>query len=221
MARVDQKNLPDFWINGHFRLFISHISKNKAGAAKLQSSLRRFHISGFVAHSDIQPTREWENEILQALRTSDALIALLHTGFHESKWTDQEIGIAIGRDLLAVSISFGETPYGFLGRYQALQGTGKSYDQLAEEVFRILRIHHRTRRRISEALVDKMGKSTSFNEALDTMKLIEGVEYWDYMLSNELRSHKTSNSQVHGAYTVPQRIDQHIRRWSKDYEIPF
>ena len=121
-------DLPDFWEKGYFRLFISHISKNKGPAAKFRESLADFHISGFVAHSDIQPTRVWENEILQALHTSDALVALLHTGFHESPWTDQEIGVAIGRNLLSLSIAFGETPYGFLGRYQALQGKGKSYD---------------------------------------------------------------------------------------------
>jgi len=43
---------------------------------RLQSSLRRFGISAFVAHVDIDPTKEWQDEIEAALFSMDALAAI-------------------------------------------------------------------------------------------------------------------------------------------------
>lgn len=209
-----------YWKSGYFRVFITHISRHKQAAAKLQASLLHHQISSFVAHSDIQPTREWENEILSALRSADALIALLHKGFHDSHWTDQEIGIAIGRDLLALSISFSETPYGFIGRYQALRGRGKSYSRLAEEAFRIFLTHPQSRRKIAEALVNRFSESDTFEQAKRHMTLLESVEYWDDRLSKAARDAVERNSQISDAWGVSHRVESLIRKWKSD-EIPF
>jgi TIR domain len=88
-----------FWKQGHFRLFICHLAERKDFATSLQDGLANFHISAFVAHRDIEPTREWQDEIELALNTADAFVALLAEGFHASKWTDQEIGFAMGRGI--------------------------------------------------------------------------------------------------------------------------
>jgi len=64
---------PDFWDDGMFRLFISHLAANKKTAATLQDALRNFGISSFVAHNDIMPTTEWEDQIELALSTCDAI----------------------------------------------------------------------------------------------------------------------------------------------------
>jgi hypothetical protein len=60
------------WEANHFRLFISHLSVFKAKVGELQMALRRYGISGFVAHVDIEPTREWQDEIESALLSMDA-----------------------------------------------------------------------------------------------------------------------------------------------------
>src|SRR5579863_7546192 len=57
--RVD----PPFWRKDMFRLFISHLAVHRDDAAKLQAALEPFGISSFVAHNDIEPTLEWQNEI--------------------------------------------------------------------------------------------------------------------------------------------------------------
>src|SRR5579864_284294 len=49
---------PSFWRSGQFRLFLSHIEKFKVEATELQQHLSNFHISAFVAHRDIEPTKE-------------------------------------------------------------------------------------------------------------------------------------------------------------------
>ena len=91
--RVD----PQFWRKGMLRLFISHLATYKVFAADLQAELLSYGISSFVAHSDIEPTSEWQTQIETALASCEALVALLHEKFHESKWADQEIGFAMGR----------------------------------------------------------------------------------------------------------------------------
>jgi hypothetical protein len=85
------------WPRDHFRLFLSHVSSFKIPTADLRKELLDFNVAGFVAHEDIEPSAEWQREIERALGEMDALVALLTTGFTESRWTSQEVGWAFGR----------------------------------------------------------------------------------------------------------------------------
>ena len=84
---------PAYWQPGHFRLFVSHASQKRASAHRLKEALAPFQIAAFVAHDDIEPTKEWQAEIETALRTMDALVAIISPEFVLSKWCDQEVGI--------------------------------------------------------------------------------------------------------------------------------
>jgi hypothetical protein len=90
---------PEYWKDGHLRVFISHLTAHCKQAADLQTAMRRYGMRGFVAHNDINPTVEWQIEIETALATCDVLVALLHPDFVASKWCDQEIGYALGRGI--------------------------------------------------------------------------------------------------------------------------
>jgi nucleoside 2-deoxyribosyltransferase len=92
------------------------VSKLKVETVDLAERLSEYGVTGFVAHEDIEPTKEWEEEIRLALTTCDALAALLRDGFRASTWTDQEVGFAIGRGILVVPIRMGLDPYGFMAR---------------------------------------------------------------------------------------------------------
>lgn len=129
---------PKFWRQGDFRLFISHLAKYKDEAAEFQIFLSRKGISSFVAHNDIEPTKGWMDEILSALETAQAMVALFREGFHQSNWTDQEIGYAMGRRLLIIAVRSGQDPYGFIGQFQALNGVGKEPEQLANGIYQHL-----------------------------------------------------------------------------------
>jgi hypothetical protein len=144
---------PPFWRKRMFRLFISHLSSERALAGQLQETLLTHGISAFVAHSDIEPTAEWLSQIETALATADSLVALLHPDFHQSKWTDQEIGFAMGRGLPVFAVRYGQDPYGFIGRFQAFAGGGKTPGALARELFDAYRKHKQTQKRMAEVLV--------------------------------------------------------------------
>lgn len=202
---------PVFWRTGMFRLFLSHLSEKRAVATNLQTVLLDYGISGFVAHNDIEPTAEWLIEIETALATCDALVALLHKDFHASKWTDQEVGFAMGRGVPVYTIRFGEDPYGFVGRFQAFNGGGKSADALARELFDAYRKNKQTQRKMSEVLVSLFEQSGSFAEAKARIGYLEELEVWEPSFATRLRAATKGNSQVSGSWGVPERVQKLLK----------
>jgi hypothetical protein len=65
----------------------------------------------------------------------DAFIALMTDNFHESDWTDQEVGYAFARGIPIVAVRLGRNPYGFIGKFQ---GLASRWDTAAVDVAKIL-----------------------------------------------------------------------------------
>jgi len=209
--RVD----PPFWRKGMLRVFVSHLAIHRAFAAQLQELLLDFGISCFIAHNDIEPTQEWQTQIETALATCEALIALLRSDFHASNWTDQEIGFAMGRGVPTYSVRLGQDPYGFIGRFQAFNGNGKSAGQLARELFDAYRKNKETQRRMSEIVVGLFEQSGSFAEAKTYAGYLEALEIWEPSFSARVRAAATSNSQIAESWGVPGRVDALVKKWAK------
>jgi len=195
------------------RLFLSHLAVNKKFAGELRDALLPYGISAFVAHTDIEPTLEWQVQIETALSTCEALVALLHDKFHASNWTDQEIGFAMGRRVPAFAVRLGETPYGFIGRFQAFSGNGKLPSDLAREIFDAFRKNKQTQRKMSEAIVALFEDSYSFAEAAKRMGFLDALEVWDQSFPARLRAAVQSNNQVSGSWGIPQRVEKLIAKW--------
>ncbi|WP_316227191.1 MULTISPECIES: toll/interleukin-1 receptor domain-containing protein, partial [unclassified Bradyrhizobium] len=206
---------PAFWQNGMLRVFLSHLAVHKVKAAKLQEAFLEFGISCFVAHTDIEPTATWQTEIETALATCDALIALLHPGFHASDWTDQEIGFAMGRGLPIFSVRVGEDPYGFIGRFQAFNAKGKETETLAREIFDAFRKNKQTEQRMSEVLVGMFEHSRTFAEAKSRIGLLEDIKAWRPTFSSRLLAAIDANSQISGSWGVPERAMALVKKWKK------
>jgi hypothetical protein len=211
---------PAFWRKGMFRLFISHLAVQKSWASQFQEALLPFGISGFVAHSDIEPTTEWQNQIETALLTCDALIALLHEKFHESKWTDQEVGFAMGRGVPVYSVHFGEAPYGFIGRFQAFSGSKTDPAGLAHQVFKAYYKNKQTRKAMSEVLVRLFEQSGSFLEAKARIGYLEELEDWEPSFAKRILSAVDTNGQVNGSWGVPGRVERLVEKWSGMHRSP-
>jgi TIR domain len=142
---------PAIWEGSNdFRLFISHLSKDKDKAHKLKLMLAPFHIACFVAHDDIEPTKEWQHEIEQGLFSMDAMLCVLTTGFKDSVWTQQEIGCAIGRGVRIFSLKMEEDPCGFIGKSQAILRRKRTAEQIAAELNSLLIGDKQTKERMAE-----------------------------------------------------------------------
>jgi TIR domain len=172
---VDQ-SAAKFWLPGYFRLFLSHLSTFKEKTSQLQQALKPYGVSGFVAHEDIDPTLEWQTEIEKALHTMDALAAILTPGFRESAWTDQETGFALGRGVLVIPIRRGLDPYGFIARFQGIQGSSRTVAQVAEEIFLALIRNGRTKGRIADVLAQLLLFARTGQDATHWLELLKRFE---------------------------------------------
>ena len=210
---------PSFWQAGFFRVFISHLAEFRRFTGDIQRELMFYGMSAFVAHNDIDPTAEWQNEIELGLATCDAMLVLPHPGFHESYWTDQEIGYAMGRGAMIATVRLGLDPYGFIGRFQALDGHEKSAKALACELFDILRRHPKTQRRVAHGIVECFAQSNSFDVARQNMSLLEQLAHWDASLSDHARTALKENDQLHNAWGVPERLTMFIERMEGEMQV--
>ncbi len=138
-----------------FRLFISHISKDKLKATRLKECLAAYGIAGFVAHEDILPTLEWQDEIMRGLKTMDAMVAIHTIGFSQSTYTQQEVGFALGRGVKIISLEMGEQPTGFISRHQSLPRRSRMAEDIAKEISDLLLADSRTQERMQAAKAQK------------------------------------------------------------------
>jgi len=201
------------WTENYFRLFISHTSSQKDTAQALKLALANFNVSCFVAHDDIEPTRQWQDEIEEALRSMDALTAVLTPGFHESKWTDQEVGYAMGSGRLILPLRYGADPHGFIGKFQGYTiKAGTEYAIIASEIAAILNRHPVTSRRLAEALVHRFEESWSFDRAKSTMSMLEECPVIPDELLQRIEAASKNNSQISDAFGVLDRIKSLVKK---------
>lgn len=197
-----------FWLPGHFKLFLSHISAFKKQTALLRFALMDFGISGFVAHEDIEPTKEWLIEIEKALWSMDALAAILMPGFHESSWTDHETGIAIGRGVLVVPIRRGLDPYGFIGKFQGVPAHERSVMQVAEAVFKVLATNRKSKARMLDCLVDLLLLTTSTVDAKRKLHRLRQIDSIPQQHLEKIRTNAPKNEALMNSEEVVSTINE-------------
>lgn len=153
------------WDEGVLRIFLSHKTEFKRETKELKDEFLRYGVASFVAHEDIEPTLEWLDEIERALSTMHVMVPLLTEKFSDSRWTDQEIGVAIGRGVPIVSVRLGKDPYGFIGKYQGMQGAGKSVKELAKTLLGLFLRSEKIKATAAEAFVFAVERAASWDHA--------------------------------------------------------
>lgn len=153
---IGEKVDDSMWQRGYFRLFISHSSKFKKKTSHLKICLRPYGIDAFVAHDDIQISKNWAIELENTLFTMDALAAILTDDFKSSEWCDQEVGIALGQKKLVIPIARNQEPYGIMGQIQGLMIQNQSLlaKEVAKRVWNIIINDKRTSTVYWEKLID-------------------------------------------------------------------
>jgi TIR domain len=200
-----EKGATRAWAAGTFRLFISHPTIFKGPASRVSGQLPPWGVDAFVAHEDIEPTRKWQDEIESALRTCDALMALLTPDFLKSKWCDQEVGFAIARRVLVVPVKVGIDPHGFMGQYQAItvspEPNSSSPYEVAHAVFDALARNPNTAGILAPAIARRYANSDSYRNTIDVFPLLEAMSAsaWTPAMAEEVTRASMANSQVRDA----------------------
>jgi len=220
VAPVDVERL---WKPGMFRLFLSHVSKHKVAVSKLKLQLGKYGIASFIAHEDIEPSLEWQNEIELALRSMHVLVALLTPDFHQSKWTDQEVGIALGKGTLVIPVRLGLDPYGFMGKVQGLPGDLDFPAGIASSLVDLLLKHKTTTDKMQEALIVGLEQAASFDASKVVTKKIAGLRHISTAQLERMEAAVKKNSQVKNSFDVPERIQQIVQRFRPQVaeDMPF
>lgn len=221
------------WKPGYFRLFISHLSEYKESASNLKECLQNYGIDGFVAHEDITPSKEWEQEIEAALFSLDALCAIVVPGFEKSNWCDQEVGIALGRKKMVFSIKKGKNPYGFFGKYQAVPSQETAND-MAKVLTRAICVNEFTREEYFTKLVNLVLNASAETLALKFIRVLSKADYLDKKYVNLLHDNFAGNQTIMKKNVLEtvnplfQRFglsELHIKRpttnQSEDMDLPF
>jgi hypothetical protein len=198
-ADVPTGDDPGVWTPGQLRLFVSHLSAHKEFVGAVSGYLAQDGVTGFVAHTSIQPSKEWEDVIEAALRTCDAMLVLLHEGFHASKWCDQEVGFGLARKIPTLPVIIEEMPYGFMSKYQAVQGRGVNAFQLAAKISDWLVSTPTTQPAMTESLVTALERSFSYDRTRRVVTLLRLLPRFTSEQLHRLREAAHNNDQVNQA----------------------
>ena len=199
------------WGDGKFKLFLNHVSAHKVSIGKLGTALSVYGVSPFVAHVDIEPSLEWRDEIEIALRSMDALAALVTPEFHASPWTDQEVGWAFGRGVLTLPVMLGATPYGFLGKFQGVPGGDlQRPEDLSALIVKALLGNRQTHAEMRRALVAAFAAVFTYKQAkLVSEILVQLTDFTDEEKSAIWKAYD-DNSQIKDSYGVRGALVQAI-----------
>lgn len=194
-------NSLSIWKSDHIRLFISHRDVHKVGANQLANLLEEFGISSFVAHDTIEPMATWQNEIVKGLETMEIMLVYLTDEFHESVWTNQEIGFALGRNIPIISLKLGKTdPKGFIGERQALKLNPHNMQQTVLDIYKLISEKLGNKHRLQTALIRSFCNSPDFSETKKRFERINSVV--ETLTSDEVAEISKAfneNTQLHNA----------------------
>jgi len=123
----------------------------------------------------------------------DALAALMTEDFHESEWTDQEVGFALGPHVPIIPLRLGQKPYVFLARIQALSC---NWDNAAESIVKLLITYDG----MFDAYLQAIRDCGSYDNANLLSKILSSIEKLDDDQIAELVDAYNSNGQVYDSY---------------------
>lgn len=215
------------WRAGMLRVFISHVTSDRSIAVALKAQLAGYGIDAFVSHEDISPTADWHREIELALQSMDALLAIVSSNFHESLWTDHEVGWAMGRGVLLLPISLGGVPYGLFGKIQSLRmerADSSAIYAVAPKVVDSIVDDIRCKNQLRPALVARFCGANSFAMAKELWRLVERLGELSALEKEAVWRACRENAQISGAFGVTDSVRRHIGgppSESKPLEVPF
>lgn len=200
------------------KIFISYSHKDKELAGNMKVLLHQeFKFDVFLAHEDIKPTRVWENEILSELRLCDVLILIISEHYYNSEWTDQEVGFALGRDVLIIPVKVNADPRGFLKKYQAL--SYRKVEKTCKPILKPIVENENLREAILNLLIRNFGLSYNFDKAGENIEtLLEFDRYLSTGQKNEILSLAKINNQITGSSWAKSKLRVFINEYKEELE---
>lgn len=205
---TEEENADDVPIgkNKEIRIFLSYSTLNKIGAGKIKTWLSNMGFNVFLAHEDIEPSLEWQTVIIQNLESCHIFIPIITKEFVQSKWTDQESGIAFTRKKLIIPISVdGNNPHGFIGIYQGLPMDREYMEKAFVKIVKAIIKNKKYASVVIDLLINSLGSSRTFASSEWKTSIISEYESFTKEQFDLLLKTSAENSQIYIA--AGSRID--------------
>jgi hypothetical protein len=156
------------------RIFFSYSTDDKEIVGKIKLYLEEMGFEVFLAHEDISPCEEWQDEIIKNLQRCDIFIPLLTDNFMKSEWTNQEIGIAVDANKFIIPLQVDIKPPGFLGHIQSLKISPAEVIGLnpAQQIFALIKNKSKFGKDMKNFVIKQLEDSGSFEAASARSKLL-------------------------------------------------
>ena len=154
----------------------------------------------------------------------EVMLAFLTDNFHESAWTNQEIGYALGKAIPIISVKFErKDPIGFIGTKQALRGDINHAEQSAAAIYKLLVEKLGQHGRLRQTLVSAFCTTPNFNETRDRFdRLGEIISTLSDDEVDQIQAAYSSNEQLNGAFYLiyHDRLINFMKRCTgKEFEL--
>lgn len=194
------------WTHGYIRVFISHKAEYKREVGELKDRLEAFGISCFVAHEAIEPMQAWEDEIRKALFSMEVLLVFLTDDFQNSKWTDQEVGVAIGRGIPIIPLKLQtKNPHGFIAKIQAVSGAINNIEEAVTTIRKTIVEKIDRDGRLKAAAIESFANSKSYDDARDRFIILKEYKKFNEDEISRIIEAYNFNSQLYGAIYLDNR----------------
>jgi len=202
------------------RIFFSYSTIDKEIVGKLKSYLEEMGFEVFLAHEDISPCEEWQDEIIKNLKRCDIFIPLLTDNFMKSEWTNQEIGIAIYGDKFIIPLQVNIKPPGFLGRIQSLklnpdEEIGAYH---AQQIVGLIKNKSKFGKDMKNFVIKQLEDSGSFEDASARSKLLRDFKDFSKEEINRIINITISSRCIHDSFSARRVLKSFFKKYEADIE---
>jgi hypothetical protein len=196
------------------KIFLSYSTKDKKLAGKIKYGLEQYGQDVFLAHEDIEPSTKWKQRILTELEACQVFVPLLTDNFRQSKWTDQESGIAMEKDKVIIPIKTGYDPHGFLSQYQALI-LRPDIESTGFEIMKIISGYHKFGINLKNLIIKKYKKSKSFIETSRNFDFLFTFSKFTAREVENILTYAMLNDQIYKYISAKNRLEYFIKKSKK------
>ena len=217
-------------VSDQFIIFISHSKKDLKDVNELSKNLENYGFKAFVAHKDITPSSDWVQEIIKNIRDCRVFIAYLTNDFVQSKWCDQEVGIAYGKNkkIIPIMAKDGIKPYGFIMSVQGMRldkslsnGKDSIAYTISSDIVDLLLDDLNIKEDARNTIINKISDIKKYSESIAIFRKLEKLEPFTEEEIKKIIIEANKNSQIYKAYKVYDEINKLIEKYSKELkEIP-
>lgn len=178
-----------------FRVFLSYKDSSNKETLELASNLKLYGIDCFVAKYAPTPA-EWLSQIEAALSSMDAFVPLITDEYHNSFWTNQEIGFAFAKKVPIIPIKLEtKNPQGFIYANTAISSTwNEAPYKIAQELVKT------NSPKMVDALIIALEQCPSYGDAENFKGLFDQFLNISDQQAKNLIFAFNQNDQVNGSY---------------------